>query len=85
MRHKAVVDRIVDGVHAVLLVGEEEAERVVAVDALPQGVAEGTWLWVRFHGDQLVEAEIDHQETQATRARIKAKLELLSRRGLKGM
>lgn len=85
MRHKAVVDRIVDGVHAVLLVGEEEAERVVAVDALPQGVAEGTWLWVRFDGDQLVEAEIDHQETQATRARIKAKLELLRRRGLKGM
>jgi len=85
MRDKAVVDRIVDGRHAVLLVGQEQVERIVDVNCLPQGVREGTWLRVRFEDDHLVEVEIDHQETQESAARIQEKMEALRRRRLKGM
>jgi len=85
MREKAVIDRIVDGRHVVLLVGEGEVERIVGLDSLPQGVREGMWLWVRFEGERLVEAEIDREETEKAAARIKEKLEALRRRGLKGM
>jgi hypothetical protein len=40
----AVVDRIEDGRHAVLLVGPEEVELVLDVALLPEGTAEGDWL-----------------------------------------
>lgn len=85
MKDKAVVDRIVDGLHAVLLVGESEEERIVPLASLPEGVREGMWLEVRFDGETLVEAEIDHEETERVKKRIAAKLEALRRRGLKGM
>lgn len=77
----AVVDRIVDGVHVVLLVGPEEEERVVPKSSLPEGVAEGTWLKVRFEGDELVWAVIDEEATQVARERMAAKMERLRRRG----
>lgn len=38
---RAVVDRIVDGEHAVLLVGEDEVELVVPAGRLPEGAGEG--------------------------------------------
>jgi hypothetical protein len=44
----AVVDRIVDGRHAVLLVGEAEVELHVDVTLLPEGTAEGDWLRIGF-------------------------------------
>jgi hypothetical protein len=40
----AVVDRIEDGRHAVLLVGPEEVELILDVALLPEGTAEGDWL-----------------------------------------
>lgn len=43
-RLEAVVDRIVDGTHAVLLVGEGEVELVVPVTWLPAGAGEGSLL-----------------------------------------
>lgn len=52
----AEVDRIEDGVLAVLLLGEAEEERIVPVDQLPAGVAPGVWLRVRFEGDSLQRA-----------------------------
>lgn len=85
MWEQAVIDRIVDGRHAVLLVGEQEAERVVPRERLPHGSGPGMWLRVRFEGDQLVEAMIDEAETERARARVHEKLEALRRRGLKGM
>jgi hypothetical protein len=78
---RAVIDRIVEGRQAVLLVGASETERVVPVNRLPAGVGEGTWLRVRFAGEDLVEAEVDAGETERTKQRIEAKLERLRRRG----
>ena len=47
----AVVDRIEDGRHAVLLVGEAEVELVVDVALLPEGTAEGDWLRIGLSAD----------------------------------
>ena len=47
----AVVDRIVDGRHAVLLVGAGEVELVVDVARLPEGTVEGDWLRVDLTAD----------------------------------
>jgi hypothetical protein len=41
---RAVVDRIVDGATAVLLVGPDEAELLVPADSLPDGAGDGTWV-----------------------------------------
>jgi len=80
---KAVVDRIVDKRHAVLLVGENEVEKIVSVDKLPPGAGEGTWLEVEFEGDELVVVEVDAEETAQVKARITAKMERLRQRGRK--
>lgn len=77
----AVIDRIVDGRYAVLLVGRDEVERIVPKHELPAGVREGTWLKVRFRGDCLVYAVIDKETTEAAAQRIHAKMELLRQRG----
>ena len=80
---KAVVDRIVDMRRAVLLVGDNEVEKIVSVDKLPPGAGEGTWLRVEFEGDELVVAEVDAEETARVKARITAKMERLRQRGRK--
>jgi hypothetical protein len=41
---RAVVDRIVDGSTAVLLVGPDEREAHVEAGVLPEGASDGTWL-----------------------------------------
>lgn len=81
MWEKAILDRIVDGVHAVLLVGEEEREHVTPLAQLPSGVAPGTWLKLRIVDGSLVEAEIDEEETERARERIAEKLNRLRGRG----
>jgi hypothetical protein len=83
METKAVVDRIEDGTHAVLLVGEEEREFVVAVEQLPAGAREGTWLRARVEGEELVVLGIDAGENEAVKQRIEDKLARLRQRGRK--
>ena len=53
----AVVDRIEDGLHAVLLVGPDEVELVVDATLLPEGTGEGDWLRVGFVRDPALTAE----------------------------
>lgn len=77
----AVVDRLVDGSWAVLLVGSEETERVVPSAALPDGARAGTWLKTRWDGEKLLEAIIDHEATGAATRRIASKLAQLRQRG----
>lgn len=78
---RAVVDRIVDGRVAVLLVGAAEEERVVPVDQLPLGASEGSWLKVSLIGPDLLRAELDQTATDAVKKRISRKLDALRRRG----
>lgn len=81
MEEQAVIDRFVDDAHAVLLVGEQEIERIVPVTALPPGAQPGAWLNVRFDGDTLVEAVIDAAETERVRERLSEKMDRLRSRG----
>lgn len=77
---KAVVDRIIDGKHVVLLVGNQELEKVIALDKLPDGVIEGSWLKVEFKGSDLVTIEVDQEETDKTKKRISSKIDMLRER-----
>lgn len=77
---KAVIDRIVDGQLAILLVGEDETERTVSVAELPEGANEGVWLILHEDG----RIEIDQEETTRTDNRIQNKLAMLrSKQGSK--
>lgn len=77
----AVIDRIVDGIHAVLLVGTKETERIVPRTLLPGETKEGTWLRVQFEGDRLISAVIDTEATKEATHRITSKMDLLRQRG----
>jgi hypothetical protein len=81
MAEKAVLDRVVDGQYAVLLVGEAGVEHVIPVDSLPEGTRPGTWLRVQFEDDVLVDAVVDVEETERVKKRIEEKLARLRQRG----
>ena len=81
MDEKAVIDRIEDGEHAVLLVGEDEREWVIPAGRLPSGAIAGTWLRVQIEGEELVELSVDAEETEQVRQRIADKMARLRQRG----
>lgn len=77
-RELAVVDRVVDGEHAVLLVGDPpERELVVPARELPAEAAGGHWLEIELEGDELRSAEIDPEATERARERVRELLERL--------
>lgn len=69
---RAVVDRIVDGKTAVLLVGAQEAELHIAVEHLPEGVKDGTWLILDFA--ELI-VGIDQELTERRRGDLEGRLQ----------
>ncbi len=77
----AVIDRIVDGQTAVLLVGEREEKFYCSVDKLPSDAEEGSWLQVKIVDGELLAAVMDHEKTAQVRTRIRSKMELLRQRG----
>lgn len=83
-RQAMVIDRIVDGVWAVLLSGDGQKQLTVPVEKLPAGSREGMWLQVRLENGRLVEAELDLEKTEEVKARIQLKrarlLERMQRR-----
>lgn len=62
-----VVDRIVDGRTAVVLVGPDEDEHHLAADQLPADVTEGTWVRVAFDDDGQI-AAVGRDEDVTSRA-----------------
>lgn len=86
VRVQAVVDRIVDGAYAVLLVGEEEKEITVPAANLPPGAGEGSWLHV-FKDPETgayscpARDERDARDEEDAAGRIRDKMEQLRRRG----
>lgn len=81
MPEKAVIDRIVDGEHAVLLVGEEEREMVVPMTSMPAEAREGMWLQIEFNGEKIISVELDEDTTTVQKDRIQKKMALLRERG----
>ena len=76
---RAVIDRIVDGHTAVLLVGGEETELLLPVGALPQGAADGTWVVLDMSTDPPTVVGIDEQLTQRRFDELSARLETIRR------
>ena len=77
----AVIDRIVDGRIAVLLVGDKEEQFHCRAEALPPGAEEGHWLQVKIVDGELLAAAIDYEKTAEMQNRIRSKMELLRQRG----
>lgn len=77
---KAVIDRIVDGKHAILLVGENEKEVVVPLEALPDGAKEGAWVKVVLKDGTAKKIEIDSAETAFKEINIEGKIQRLRKR-----
>ena len=77
---KAVIDRIVDGKIAVILVGEDERQHHYPADKLPEGANEGTWLRVQVEGDEMVSVEVDQEETDTVHRRLQEKMDKLRAR-----
>lgn len=75
-----MIDRIVDGQIAILLLGEGGEQLQVAVDKLPAGSSEGTWLVVLVQDGELIWAELDPDKTREVEERIKSKRALLLER-----
>ena len=81
MEQQAVLDRIVDRTHAVILVGPRETETVVPLGELPADACPGDWLVVVTDGDGKRSIRADPEATKAARQRIAGKMEQLRRRG----
>jgi hypothetical protein len=79
-----VLDRIEDGHTAVLLREGRGSPILCPVDALPDGCEPGMWLLVELEGGEVVGTELDQEKTAAARDRVRAKLDLLRRRGRGG-
>lgn len=77
---KAVIDRIVDGKTAVILIGEDERQHHYPASKLPEGAGEGTWLRVRVESGKIVSIVVDQEETDTVRRRIQDKLDKLRSR-----
>lgn len=80
MEQKAVIDRIEDGEHAVLLVGDEEAEYVLPATQLPEDARLGMWLRVQIEDGVIVEIVVDQEETEQMARGIAAKLARVRRK-----
>lgn len=73
---RAVIDAIVDGVTARLLVGDDEALWLVPVGSLPPGAGEGDWLTIDV-AQAIV--SIDAERTSQRRSDLEARLQRLRR------
>lgn len=80
MEDRAVLDRIEDGKWAVLLVGEEKAEKIIPIETLPEGAKEGSWLRVQLEDDEVKEILVDAEETEKVRKRVEAAVRGLRKR-----
>lgn len=76
---EAVLDRIVDGRFAVLLVGEEEEEHMIPMSEMPQGSKEGMKFNLGFIGKDIISIEIMNEEVGKSQV-LNEKLALLRKR-----
>ncbi|GAE29669.1 DUF3006 domain-containing protein [Halalkalibacter hemicellulosilyticus] len=77
MTIRAVIDRIVDGDKAVLLVEEQKKEFTVRQEQLPAAAKEGTWLLLTVENEQIVQISIDTKMTNRMEDKVGATLKRL--------
>ncbi|SES05122.1 DUF3006 domain-containing protein [Salisediminibacterium halotolerans] len=72
-----VIDRIEDGVTAVILLEAEHCEIHTACAELPDGAGEGTHLTLTLAGSELVRADINTDSENDARKRISSRMDRL--------
>lgn len=77
---RAVVDRIVDGATAVLLVGPDELELHLPAEALPEGATDGTWVILDRELPTPEVVAIDHELTASRAEQLEQRLGRLRHR-----
>lgn len=80
MTEQAVLDRIVEK-QAVLLVGDNELEKIVPASSLPPGCKPGSWLRLDSDHNGNLRIQIDIEATQQAARRIADKVNRLKQRG----
>lgn len=75
METKSVVlDRIVNGEQAVLLLEDEKGEYIVPLSQLPSQATIGSWLQITLHQGEVINAKLDASKTEEARQRVAEKL-----------
>lgn len=75
---EAVVDRIVDSKHIVLLVEEEEKEYLIPISSLSNHFKEGDWVTVTFdNNDEIIDIQQNETKTIERQKTIQDKMALL--------
>lgn len=83
MTETAVLDRIEEQQHAVLLVGPSEEERILPASKMPQGCKPGDWLILETDEKGQVTVQLDPEASERATKRIQDKLSRLKQRGRK--
>ena len=73
--NRAVIDRIVDGTTAVLLVGPDETELLLPADELPGTAGEGVWVILDLDSDPVAVLAVDTDLTEQRERRIAEQME----------
>jgi hypothetical protein len=77
---RAIVDRIVDGRTAVLLVGPAGTELLLATDGLPAGATDGTWVVLDLETEPPCVLRIDERLTDERFHGLSTRLDAIRRR-----
>ena len=77
--NRAVIDRIVDGATAVLLVGPDETELLLPADELPGTAGEGVWVVLDLDSDPVAVLAVDTELTEQRAKRIANQMERIRR------
>lgn len=81
MKRKAVIDRIEDGKHAVLLLEPDEKEMLIQLERLPKGIKPGYWLEVTLQDGEIKYMTLLTEETEARERLLAEKMSLLRTSG----
>lgn len=81
---RAVVDRIVDGRTAVLLVGPTGTEQPVPAEELPDGVTDGSWVVLDLGEDPPTVLRIDEELTRTRFDDLAGRLDAIRRQRGRG-
>lgn len=71
---RAVIDRVVDGAMAVLLIGPDEVELQLPADQLPDGAGEAVWVKLDLGTDPPTILAVDRELTERRAAAIESQL-----------
>ena len=78
--NRAVIDRIVDGTTAVLLVGPDETELLLPADELPETATEGVWVTLDPDSDPPAVLAVDTELTEQRTKKIDDQMQRIRRR-----